>query len=340
MTHVLVYPMDDRGCGMYRMIWPGQVLYTSGKPVNVMNRPPNLAKDAHGSLKGIQFGTATTVVFQRPAKEAFYRAIPTIQEKGIKVVIDMDDSLSTIHPRHAGFKVFDPRINHEKNWMNAAKACDLADMVTVTTEALAEEYGSHGRVSIIPNHVPAFYLEIERPENDVPVVGWAGFTTTHVDDLLVTQGRINDAIAGTNARFIAYGDDKTFIELGIEKRPPHRTWSMTSINEYPHKLVGFDIGLVPLKLSKFNAGKSWLKCLEYASLGIVPVASPTPDNLKFAELGGCIIAEKAEDWEREIKELILDRDKRAEMSKRVREVAAQWTIEDNANKWWDAWSNA
>ncbi len=337
MSHVLVYPADARGCGRYRLIWPGQALYTSGKPVNVMNKTPNLSMD-NGIFRGINFGSATSVVFQRPAKSTYPTAIPHIQEKGIKVIIDMDDSLSTIHPRHPCRKEFDPRISHDKNWMHAATACELADLVTVTTEALAEEYGSHGRVAIIPNHIPSSYLEIERPENKVPIVGWAGTTTSHVDDLLVTQGAINKAIEGTEAKFVAFGDDKTFPQLGIEKRAPHTTWSLVSIQEYPHKLVSFDIGLVPLKISKFNAGKSWLKCIEYASLGIVPVASPTPDNLNFADLGGCIIAEKPADWEREVRELILDHDKRLELSEHVRKVAADWTIEANVDKWWKAWS--
>ncbi len=338
MSHVLVYPADARGCGMYRMIWPGQALYNSGKPVNVMNRRPNLTLDQKGNFLGINFGSATSVVFQRPAKYTYPEAVPLIQSRGIKVIIDMDDSLSTIHPRNAAFKTYDPRISHAKNWMHAAKACEQADLVTVTTEALAEEYGSHGRVVVIPNHVPSSYLSVRRPQNPVPVVGWAGFTSTHVDDLLVTQGAINNAVTETNARFVAFGDEKTFVELGIRRTPPHSVWPLTNIQEYPVKMAGFDIGLVPLKLSTFNAGKSWLKCVEYASLGIVPVASPTPDNLKFAELGGCIIARTPEDWEREVKELILDNDKRAEMSKKVREVASDWTIEDNTEKWWNAWA--
>lgn len=338
MKHILIFPSDGSGCGMYRLIWPGQAVYNTGKPVNVMSRSPNI--DVHdGVVTGISIGTATAVVFQRPASYQMPQVIPVLQAKGVKVIIDMDDSLSTIHPSNAAFKIYDPRINHRRNWMHAAKACELADVVTVTTEALAEEYGSHGRVSIIPNHVPASYLQIERPENKVPIVGWAGYTQTHTDDLSVTNGAINSALNGTDAIFAAFGDERIFAELGIPAKGPNLLWSFENIDNYARKLVGFDIGLVPLELSVFNSGKSWLKCLEYASLGVVPIASPTPDNLKFAELGGCIIAEKPSDWEREVRELILDNDKRIEMSKKVREVASNWTIEGNWQKWWNAWSS-
>lgn len=345
MKHILVFPSDNTGCGMYRMTWPGEAAYRSGKPVNVMHRAPNI--DVHdGIITGITMGTATAAVFQRPASYQMPEVIPILQRQGIKVIIDMDDSLSKIDPRNAAYRSYDPRNNPKRNWNHAARACELADLVTVTTEALAEEYGSHGRVSIIPNHIPESYLSIERPENEVPVVGWAGFTGTHVGDLGVTNGTINMALLGTNAKFVAFGDIGIFSELGVFIRDDHAHWSFGSIADYPKKLAGFDIGLVPLKMSDFNAGKSWLKCLEYASLGIVPVASPTPDNLLFAELGGCIIAEKPDDWYFHVRDLILDNDKRLEWSKKVREVAADWTIEGNgpdgtpnSDKWWDAWAS-
>lgn len=345
MKHVLVFPSDGSGCGMYRLIWPGHAVYNSGNPVNIMNRAPNLDVQ-DGVIKGISIGTATAVVFQRPASYQMPQVIPILQDMGVKVIIDMDDSLSKIDPRNAAYRTYDPRVNHNRNWNHAARSCELADMVTVTTDALAEEYGSHGRVTVIPNHVPESYLKIERPENKYPIVGWAGYTGTHIGDLGVTNGAINMALDGTKAVFVAFGDMAIFSQLKIPVKDPYLFWSFGSIQDYPTRLANFDIGLVPLKMSDFNAGKSWLKCLEYASLGIVPVASPTPDNLLFAELGGCIIAEKPEDWYYKVRELILDNDMRLEMSKKVREVAADWTIEGigsdgslNSDKWWRAWSS-
>src|SRR4029079_11436677 len=106
MKHVLVFPADDSGCGMYRMIWPGKAVYASGKPVNVMNRPPKIDVDSHGVIQGITVGTATSIVFQRPASYQIAQVIPILQEKGIKVIIDLDDSLSTIHPRNAAFRSY------------------------------------------------------------------------------------------------------------------------------------------------------------------------------------------------------------------------------------------
>lgn len=319
------------------MHWPSAACVAAGKPVLVQNRMPKIAVDNDGKVQGINIGNYGVLVVQRPGSYQLPQVIDILQTNGVKVVIDMDDSMSKIDPRNPVFKHYDPRTNHKRNWMHVAASCAKADLVTCTTEALAEEYGSHGRVKIIKNHVPRRYLDLKRPENDVPIVTWAGWTVTHPGDLGITQGMIGTAVAEAKARFMAFGDQEIFRELKVRYSPPNFHQGFEEMAQYAGKLVQADIGIVPLRMTPFNKGKSWLKCLEYASLGIVPVASPTPDNLQFAELGGCIIAEKPADWYREVKDLILDNDKRAELSKKVREVAADWVIEENYTKWWDAW---
>lgn len=339
MKNVLVLPSDVGGCGMYRLMWPSEACQAAGKPVLVQNRMPKIVVDDKGNVQGINIGNYNVVVMQRPGSYQLPQVIDIFHENGVKVVIDMDDSMSKIDPRNPVFKHYDPRTNQKRNWMHVATSCSKADLVTCTTESLAEEYGSHGRVKIIKNHVPRRYLDIPRQENESPIVTWAGWTVTHPGDLRVTAGMVNSALVGTNARFLAFGDLEIFRELQIRYSPPNFHQNFEDVQTYPKNLVKADIGIVPLKMTDFNKGKSWLKCLEYASLGIVPVASPTPDNLLFAEMGGCIIAEKPADWEREVRELILDNEKRAEMSKKVRELAAEWIIEDHYDKWWDAWSS-
>lgn len=288
---------------------------------------------------GINTGDADIIILQRPGSIQIQEIIPILHEQGKKIIVDMDDSLSLIHPRNPFHKEYDPRVNHKRNWMNAAKACEMVDWVTCTTEGLAEEYGKHGRVSIIPNHIPESYLKIERPVNDVPVVGWAGWTATHVSDLAVTHGMINQVLVETGAKFAAYGDTEIFIQLGIRNRPPHACWGFTNIVEYPKKLVGFDIGLVPLQDSPFNQSKSFLKGLEYASLGIVPVVTPTKDYQKLIDMGIALPASTPKEWYTVVKELVLDNEMRQELSDKVRSLASELTIEENWQKWYDAWMN-
>lgn len=336
--NVIIYPNDMTGSGCYRLHWPGAAVKAQGKQVIVLPRAPQIVVDKNGQVHGVNVGTYNVVVFQRPGSYQFIQAIPILQDKGIKVVIDLDDSLSTIHPRNVAFKSYDPRVSHERNWMHAARACELADLVTVTTDALAEEYGSHGRVAVIPNHIPESYLKIPRPQNEIPTIIWAGWIATHPDDLIVTRGIINQVLIDTGAKFAAFGDDRIFQDLQIRNRPPNEHWSFTNITEYPNRLAKADIGLVPLRKSKFNDCKSWLKGLEYASVGVVPVMSPTPDNLKLNELGIGLMAEKPKDWYDQVKLLVLDNEMRQEMSDNGRKICESLTIEGNWEKWWNVWS--
>lgn len=338
--HTVVYPSDASGCGMYRMRWPGESLKIAGKAVTVSPRPPQIfMNQARTAVQGINVGSAKTVVFQRPGSAQMPNVIRILQENGVKVVIDMDDSLSTIHPRNPAFRTYDPRSNRKINWMHAARSCEMADLVTVTTEGLAEEYGSHGRVVVIPNHVPERYLKLVREENPVPVIGWAGYTRTHVDDLRVTSGMINQVLAETNAKFAAYGDKEIFTEMGIRFRPPHEYWSFKNILEYPKQLAKLDIGLVPLQKSKFNECKSWLKGLEYAACGVIPVVTPIGDYNNLIDMGIALPAATPKDWHRVVKELVQDHEMRQELSNKVRKLAEEWTIEGNKMKWHNAWQS-
>lgn len=90
MKIVGVYPSDGAGCGCYRMIWPGQAVAASGKPVAVMPRP-KITVDAHGQVHEMNVGSLDVVVFQRPALSQMSQIIPLLQKKGVRVVVDMDD---------------------------------------------------------------------------------------------------------------------------------------------------------------------------------------------------------------------------------------------------------
>lgn len=341
--HVVIYPSDSDGCGHYRMMWPGKALLAKGFMVTVQpRRPPIVVNDMFKPPKvvDISVGNASIVVFQRPASYQIAQLIPVLHKKGVKVIIDMDDDLSCIHPTNPCYKIYHPKYSPFKNYELAAEACDLADWVTVTTPALAERYGSHGRCSIVPNCVPARYLDIPKVENEGPVVGWAGWVQTHPQDLQITHGAINEAMSKTNARFMAIGDPKMFTMLGIRPQHPHTRRPFVNIKEYPKELARLDIGLVPLANSEFNNAKSWLKAIEYASLGVVPVVTPTPDNQRLIDLGAALPATTPREWKDTVRELILDHEKRSQLSKHCREVAAQWTIEGNTHLWWNAWSNA
>lgn len=337
---VRVCPSDQAGCGSYRMIWPAEALIAEGHDIQIAKRP--LVKvtthEEPPTVVDVLEEGADVMVFQRPCTYQITQLIPILQAKGIKAVVDMDDDLNSIHPANPAYRAYNPKTNSRSNWEWAAKACEIADLVTVTTEQLAEVYGSHGRVQIIPNYVPQRYLSIEEERDEAVTIGWAGWVPTHPTDLDVASRAVFRAMKDTPARFKAIGDKNALSKLQIRPQEGHNYWiPPVKIDKYPHELAKLHIGLVPLVDSKFNRAKSWLKALEYASVGVVPVVSPTPDNSRLASMGGAILAETSKDWEEIVRQLILSPEELPHWAKRSRAVASDLTIEGNARQWKDAW---
>lgn len=337
---VVVCPSDQTGCGKYRLIWPTEALKAQGKDVLIRRRPRIMVDETHNPPKLLDVlveDGAEVIVIQRPGSYQIAEMIPILQKKGVKVVIDMDDDLSAIHPKNPAHAFYDPTQRPTKNWEWCRKACLAADLVTATTEALLSKFAPHGRAALLPNCVPERFLTVAKKHNEQCTVGWAGFTGTHPSDLQITHGAVNEALTKTGARFLAIGDKQILPNLGIRNRAPHEHQNGVGFNDYPEAISQFDIGIVPLEASEFNESKSWLKALEYAALGIAPVVSPTPDNMKMVNAGAAYLASSPRVWKESLMALIQNESERKDLVTRAQRFAAQWTIERNAGRWWEAW---
>lgn len=341
----MAYPADEGGCGAYRIIWPAEALAAGGADVELI-RPGDdhqmMAKwqrDATGREHVVDVvpPDADVVVMQRPLMRGTVDGIVHLQRHGVRVVVEVDDDFASIHPRNVSFANVNPSVSPDRNHLHLMRACSLADHVVVTTPALARRYGRHGRFSIVPNHVPARYLDVTPEPHDGVFVGWTGSIDTHPTDLQVTRGGVAQAVRDTGARFAVVGTGKGVQRaLGLDVAPLVSGWA--PLDRYPEAMAQLDVGIVPLDDIVFNHGKSWLKGLEMAAVGVPFVASPTDDYVRLAKLGAGLLATRARDWRRFVGELVGDEHHRAEAAGRGRDLARRWTIEGNSERWWDAWT--
>jgi len=279
---------------------------------------------------------ADVVVFQRPLKRVWNDTIRVLQSKGVACVVEIDDDFHGLPKGHPGRIAWAPRHDPDRNWRWLAKACELADLVTCTTPALAERYAPHGRVMVLPNCVPEWYLDVERVENEHPLIGWAGSSHTHVGDLEVTGDAVRRVLDATDARFFALGGADTLQRLGIEgEYRPAVPLEDRGPNGYARQVARMDVQIVPLCDNGLNRAKSALKMIESAALGVVPVVSPTPDNLRMAREGVGLVAEG--DWFGLLRSVLTRDDLRAEVAAQGREVMRAWTVERRCGEWADAW---
>jgi glycosyltransferase involved in cell wall biosynthesis len=342
---VRVHRADDGGCGWYRLLHALRILKNDGCDVvddyerqyrGVME--PSLLGDRLTDID--EELDADVVVFQRPLTRQKVELMAAIRAKGAALVVEIDDDFSSLPLRHPGRVENDPTTNREQNWKWLELACERADLVTCSTPALAERYGKHGRVAILPNYVPAAYLDIARQhDRESLVIGWSGSTHTHVGDLQVTKGAMAEVLERTGALFgvVGTGDD---VPQAL-KVDSVRACGWSPIEEYPRKLAQLDVGIVPLKRSAFNEAKSWLKGLEMAAVGVPFVATPTGPYRQLAELIPCELAETREEWVDRTVELLIDDDRRQWRAEAARSaVKLSLTVEGHAQEWWAAWTRA
>lgn len=322
---VELFKADSGACSFYRLTLPAK---NSGVPTWLSD---SITIGYEDGRVVDAVSDADVAVFARPTRWTLVEAIRCLQARGVAVVVDMDDDFTAIDPQNTAWAA----TRTVEDWKAASEACRIADLVTVTTAALAKRYAPHGRYAVLPNYIPKTYLDITS-DRDGESVGWAGSVSTHPNDLQVTRGAVATAIRETGARFLVVGDGaKVRTNLGLDTPP--LTTGIVSLEDYPCAVARFDVGIVPLADSPFNQAKSALKLLEYSALGIPAVVSPTPDNLR---LGAGVAARKPRDWRHELVRLLTDTSYRTDMTQADREIAEANTIEGNGWRWAEAWARA
>jgi len=342
---IYVYPADTYGCGHFRLIWPAQALAAQGHNVRVMMPSArgafNAAIRADGSVARVHLPEdAELVVMQRVTHVHMAAAIPVIRAQGVAVVVDNDDDLSAIHPANPAFTAMHPhwaaRTGH--SWEAAAVAAREATLATVSTPALARRYGRPGTARVLHNYLPPEYHAV--PHVDSDLIGYAGSLHSHPDDVPQLGDSIRRLVEDDGHRFRVVSDG-TGMEsaLGLSAEP--EATGAVPIGAWPAAVAQLGVGVAPLADSVFNAGKSWLKPLEYSALGVPWVASPRAEYAEFHRRTGVgFLARRSRDWYRLLRRLAVDAGLRAEQSAAGREATAEMTYAAQAWRWAEVWAEA
>lgn len=343
---VAVFPSDRGGCGWYRLLHPARVLADQGHDVEVDDgerkgqhrlRHP----DGTDTLTHVDID-ADVAVFQRVVRAEVVEVIAQAKAQGVRVVVDVDDDLDSLHPRHP---YRDEVGGNEpgKSSGNLHAACQLADVVTVTTGPLAERYG-YGKAVVLPNLVPERWLRFRRVKSrrvaEPLLVGWTGRPQSHIDDALVMGGRVGPIVAGAGARFAAFGQTApiTFRQVGVPPQAQRRMPFKELTAGYPQMVGKLDVGLAPLQDSEFCRAKSWLKMAEYAALGVPCIGSDLPEYRKLHRMGVGLVAGSAGEWADHVHRLLASPSERADLAESGRAVMAGLTYEAHSHRWWNAWT--
>jgi hypothetical protein len=344
---VVVYPSDRYGCGHFRMIWCGELLAAAGHDVTVVGndkRAVRLVMEGDLVKDVLVDPGVDVVVMQRTTHAYMAQAVGVMRSKGIAVVVDVDDDLSSIHPSNPAWTTHHPgnegkRMTggqvHRHSWRNLAQACRDATLVTVSTPALLNVYARHGRGHVLPNYLPDYYFGLERVDSDV--IGWPGSFHSHPNDPESLGGAIA-RLVDEGAEFVMRGDSAgAGRAFGLGEDP---SGGGVPIEEWPRAVAELGIGIAPLADTRFNGCKSWLKILELSACGVPWVASPRAEYQRLHAMGAGVLADRPRTWYRELKRLRESAALRAELSEAGRAVAGQLRLRDHAWRWQEAWQKA
>lgn len=349
MTRVVVIPQDDGACGRYRLRWPAGILrQQTGWDIEI-HKPGSIQTAMKGSelvgIKGLPDPKSIDLlVTQRVHSPGSLALIRWAHSQGIATVVDNDDAMWCVDRDNTAWSAWG-----QGQWKFTDAATQLADVTTVTTPLLANRYGKHGRTEIIPNYVPHEAVKNLVPSrhlfDDMLTVGWAGSVGTHPHDLQVMGDAIKRFQFATGAKVRVVGDaegaakvwgvkvDKVdFQPLGVP---------------YYSALTSIDIAVVPLAGTTFNRGKSWLKAMEFAMMGVPVIASPTPANMQLNRIVGnewVQLAYTPKDWYSKLisRSTAINFRRIAEQEPLVldEQVQTMLTMERNAGRWEEAWKRA
>lgn len=351
MTSIVLYPADSTGCGRYRMIWPGFVADEQGHDVAIhhLDHADRIWADTRYNVLDDRWHVAEVhnepdaevLVFQRPSSRIMVEAMRWLQERGHRIVVELDDDLARIDSRNVVHDHMHPESNSESNWNHLQRALDLADWRIFSTDALMARYGRPGDW-VVHNAVPDAYLDLE-PETVLtePRIGWAGFVNTHPGDLNMVGSGVEKALRHTDGHLWVVGAHAGVAEaIGIAHRRVMATGAVTT-NAYAITVrSAFNIGITPLDGTPFNAAKSWLKPLEFVALGIPTVASPQPEYVRLAQRIPLRLADSAHSWASQLSRLARDPGLRSEEAQKGREavLGANLTLSRAAETFARAWS--
>lgn len=300
---------DHSGCGWYRIVLPLGYLREAG----------------HDTRWGLKMGQADmdeadVIVGQRvfkPGPTVRWQALAAQRSRDYLLVYELDDDLFSVDSRNAAGQVFGQPVVRN----NIIRNMQVADLVTVSTEPLAEVVAKYNRnVAVLPNAIPNDMLSWRTGRhNDRFTVGWQGgpthdrdwesvvepfsrwFRTTRRQGLLVELHSIG-ATPGHTPSCPQDCKRSHFPEVAPHR---HTEWN-PKIDQY-YRSIDWRVALAPLAATRFNRSKSHLRALEAAMLGLPVIASNVEAYGQFVQHGVTgFLVDKPSDWGRWLGELAAD----------------------------------
>jgi GT2 family glycosyltransferase/glycosyltransferase involved in cell wall biosynthesis len=268
------------------------------------------------------------------------------RRKEIPLIFEIDDALLSIDQSHPEFE------HYKEKQALIEKLYQHADLVTVSTPEIRDNtIRSARRIEVIGNCLDEnlWFINQEGPtrddRNSTLRVGYMG-TFTHLNDLQI----VADVFKEVQATLKKLHDIELEFHLigGMRDIKGSQSWYHRvhippECHEYPcfvrwlRDTLDWHIAVAPLAENRLNNGKSEIKYLEYAALGVPGIYSSIGAYKKVIEHGRTGLLVEHNDkrlWKKYLLELAIDRNKREHIAGQAREhVTSVYLLKNRYRAW-------
>lgn len=305
------------------------------------------------------FRSADLAVLARPSTPAVMRLLAALRESGTPTLLDFDDNLHSMNSDNGARVMYS---NGKPATKLFEESLTMTTIATTSTTRLAQDYARfRSDIRVCPNFMPDDIFERLRPDSITGEphscgceirVGYAG-GRTHLADLQMAWKPLKKLCKRyPQVRIVCFGQMPPKEYGWLEDRLEYHEIVMEYPGElrYEHmdryfatlKSLELDIAIAPLIPTAFNAGKSYLKALEYGACGYPVVASSFGPYREYVAQGGAIaLAFDESEWLRHLSRLVEDAAARRDLAERnLTHVHERHGTENGLTPWMQALGGA
>ena len=350
------------GVGYYRAVKPAESLRKLGHDVDV------LGKDFNKEVQALEKGTFDAyqellkdydaVVIKQVDTALAPRIIGACKSLYIPIIMDLDDDFMEVDESNPAYNQ-----GYDKGGQKRAfslVALSMCDGLFASTQALADSMRKHLKtildiempIYVLPNCSVKDEWKIQLGKKKGFTIGWHG-SITHDEDLMLAlpsireimleRPEINLELIGGIRQESVPVLFKDWGELIDRVKFTKGTPSWVGFQD----LIGtrnWDIGIAPLKDTKFTRAKSHIKWMEYTLSGIPVIASNTTvyrdknvnDIIEHRKTG---LLCNDNEWKKTLLELIDDEKLRVEILTNAYIKMDEWEYDKNIHLWEKALKN-
>lgn len=314
----------------YRAEGPAEALRRRGHEVVIVVR------DHEAPIDLAPLHACDVVHIYRQADDRLRRSAEALQQRGVAITWDNDDDvrrMPSADQRRLGLN----RRDLERAFQYQVKMARTADLVTTTSDALAEEFRKHGaaRVARIENHLFESQYARSRTDRRRVVIGWVAGTEHGADDRALGMAQTLDRVL---ARHPKAHVDTVGIALDL---PPARYQRQLVIPlaQLSRHISAYDIAIAPIADIPMSYTRSNVKVKEYAAAGVPWLASARGPYLGLGpEQGGMLVEDDG--WEQALDTLITSRLTRYRLGRRAASWAKTQLVDRHVDQWLAAFEDA